>query len=676
MSNPLLAPHRFPRFDRIGASDLLPALEQVLAENERLIEAAARAPVCWDNLVRPLEAASDRLARVWGPVRHLHAVADNEALREAYGQGLTRLSAYYSRLGQHRGLYEAYRRLADSPEASRWTRAQQESVSQALRAFRLSGVELPEDRRQRLTEIDARLSDLSNRFSQNVMDATEAFAPQVALERLEGLPESVRARAVAEGQARQAAGPVLPLDGPTYQAVLTHARDRSLREEFFTAWNTRASDQGPDAGRFDNGPLMAEILALRHEKAALLGFSSWAERQLTERMADSVTTVTDFLQDLSTRSLPQARAELAELQAHGRDELGLDALEPWDVPYVAEQLRQQRFDVSQETLRPYFPAPRVVTGMFEIVRRLFGVTVEPMTGVPVWHPDVQLFRVCSGEQTLGYFYLDLYARRHKRGGAWMDGWIGRRRTAGGLQLPVAFLTCNFEAPVGDGPALLTHDEVTTLFHEFGHGLHHLLTRVDVADVAGINGVAWDAVELPSQFLENWCWQPEALALISAHHETGEALPADLLERMLAARNFQAAMMMVRQLEFALFDFDLHAGPPPADVHGVIETVRSRVAVLPQPPWHRFENGFGHIFAGGYAAGYYSYKWAEVLSADAFSRFEEEGIFSDAAGRDFLHHILERGGSEPPAELFRRFRGRDPEVSALLRHSGIDVGAAA
>lgn len=678
MNNPLLAPYKLPAFDRIRAADLLPALERVLAENERLIEAAASAPTSWDNVVAPLEAASDRLARVWGPIRHMHAVTDSESLRQAYSEALPRLSEYYSRLGHNRALFDAYRRLAAAPEAERWSTARQESVRHALRAFQLSGVDLPETEQERLRVIDARLSDLSNRFSRNIMDATDAFTLVATAEQLAGLPDSVRVRAEAEGEARGADGPLLLLDGPTYLAVLTHSTDRALRKQFYTAWNTRASDQGPHAKRYDNGPLMREILELRHEKATLLGYENWAERQLTERMADSVATVHGFLEDLTRHSQPQARRELDALVAYAHEELDMSEVEPWDLPYAAEQLRQQRFAVSQEELRPYFPAPRVVEGLFQVVQRLFDVSIGLLPGVSVWHPDVQVYEVSRAGQALGYFYLDLYARRHKRGGAWMDGFVGRRRTSGGVQLPIAFLTCNFAAPAGDQPALLTHDEVTTLFHEFGHGLHHLLTQVDVADVAGINGVAWDAVELPSQFLENWCWQPESLELISGHHETGEPLPATLLDRMLAARHFQSAMMMLRQLEFALFDFRLHEGPPPADIHQLIEGVRDDVAVVRQPDWNRFECGFGHIFAGGYAAGYYSYKWAEVLSADAFSRFEEEGVFSQQAGNDFLHVILERGGSEPPAELFRRFRGRDPDVAALLRHSGISPqdGAAA
>ena len=677
MTNPLLDPADLPPFDRIRPEHVEPALDRVLEENLALLETVATAPAAWDAVVTPLEEAGDRLARVWAPVRHLHAVADSEPLRRVYEAALPRLTDYGNRFGQHRGLYDAYRRLAGAPDFAEAEPARRAAVEHALRDFRLSGIELAPEAQARYREIRQRLSALSNRFSQNLLDATDAWSATVAVERLAGLPESVRERALEEGRRQGIDGAVIGLDGPTYLAVMTHADDRALRREVYEAWTTRASDRGPHGGRWDNTPLIEEILALRHEQAQLLGYGSWAERQLEGRMAGSPDEVLAFLRDLAGRSRPRAEQEFSELQEWARDALGLEALEAWDVAWASERLRQERYAVSQETLRPYFPVDRVLEGMFEIARRLFAVRVERAAGWPVWHEDVRAFEIRRGEELVGRFYLDLYARRHKRGGAWMDGCIGRRRTGDGVQVPVAFLTCNFAGPVGERPALLTHDEVTTLFHEFGHGLHHMLTRVDVADVAGINGVPWDAVELPSQFLENWCWQAEAIPLISGHWETGEPLPAELLERLLAARNFQSAMGMVRQLEFGLFDFRLHHEYDPergGRVQELLDAVRDEVAVVRPPAFNRFQNGFGHIFSGGYAAGYYSYKWAEVLSADAFARFEETGIFDAQTGAAFLEHVLERGGSEPPEVLFRRFRGRDPDVSALLRHSGIEDGA--
>jgi oligopeptidase A len=681
MSHPLLDDYALPPFDAIDPATVPEALDAALAENEREIEAVARraadGSVGWDDVVPPLEAASDRLARLWSPVRHLHSVADSEALRATYEDGLPKLTDYGTRYGQHRGLHAAWQALADAPDFATWPVERRTAVEHALRDFRRSGVALPEAERARYAEISQRLSELGNRYAQNLMDATDAWSVTVPEDRLAGLPDAVRERALGEARDAGQPGGLLRLDGPTYLAVLSHAEDASLRRTFYEAWSTRASAPGPDRQDWDNAPLIEEILALRHEQAQLLGHGSWAERQLEARMAETPETVLGFLHDLAERAVPQARAELDELRTWAREHLGMDTLEVWDVPFAAERLRHERYAVSQEQLRPWFPVDRVVSGLFDIVRRLFDVDVVEVHDWPTWHDDVRTFELRRDGEPVGRFYLDLYARRHKRGGAWMDGCLGRRRTESGVQVPVAFLTCNFGGPVGDGPACLTHDEVTTLFHEFGHGLHHMLTQVDVADVAGINGVPWDAVELPSQFLENWCWHPESLALISGHRDTGEPLPAELLERLLAARNFHSAMAMVRQLEFSLFDFRLHHEYDPDEsdqVRRVLDEVRDAVAVTKPPEWNRFENGFQHVFAGGYSAGYYSYKWAEVLSADAFSRFEENGIFDAQSGNAFLEHVLEKGGSEPPAELFRRFRGRDPDIAALLRHTGIVGGS--
>jgi oligopeptidase A len=683
-------PEGLPAFGSLDVDGVIPALEAQLEANLALLDRVADAPAAWEAVVEPLEEADDALARIWAPIRHLHAVADSDALRRVYDAGLPKLTDYGNRYGQHPGLYRAWRALAEAPGFQQAPAARRMAVEQALRDFRLSGIELEATAQARFREISQRLSELSNRFSQNLLDATDAWSLTVPAERLAGLPEGALEKAFAEARSREVGADgtaaVLTLDGPTYLAVMAHAEDRELRREIYEAWVTRASSLGERPRTWDNAPLIDEILALREEQARLLGFTSWAERQLEGRMARDADEVLGFLGDLAARSVPQARREFGELRDFAAAELGLEDLEAWDVGFASERLRLARFDVSQEALRPWFPVDRVIEGLFGIVARLFGIEVVERPGWPVWNESVRCFEVLRpGEdgavEIAGRFYLDLYARRHKRGGAWMDGCRGRRSTAAGVQVPVAFLTCNFSGPVeredgGTTPALLTHDEVTTLFHEFGHGIHHMLTRVDVADVAGINGVPWDAVELPSQFLENWCWHPEAVALISGHHETGAPLPDELLERLVAARNFQSAMAMVRQLEFALFDFRLHHGAlaaAPDRVRAVLEAVREDVAVVRPPAFNRFENGFGHIFSGGYSAGYYSYKWAEVLSADAFSRFEESGIFDAVAGRDFLECILERGGSEAPAELFRRFRGRDPEVAALLRHSDI-VGA--
>ena len=535
---------------------------------------------------------------------------------------------------------------------------------------------LPAEAQQRYGEIQARLSELASRFSNNVLDATQGWHKLVTDEaELAGLPASAQAAARQMAELKGKEGWLFTLDIPSYLPVMMYADSRALRAELYEAFTTRASDQGPNAGKWDNSAIMTELLTLRRELARLLGFANYAELSLATKMADKPEQVVDFLTDLAAKSLPQGKAELEEIRAFAAEQHGQDELAAWDLAYYAEKLKQHKFSVSDEQLRPYFPAGRVVKGLFEVVKRVFGMKVRERLGIDTWHPDVRFYDIFDADDELrGSFYLDLYAREHKQGGAWMDVCLGRRyRQDGSLQKPVAYLTCNFNGPVDGKPALFTHNEVVTLFHEFGHGIHHMLTRIDVAGVAGINGVAWDAVELPSQFLENWCWESEALAFISGHYETGEPLPADLLEKMLTARNFQAAMQMLRQLEFALFDFRLHQtfDPTRADqIPALLDEVRSQVAVMTPPAFNRFQHSFSHIFAGGYAAGYYSYKWAEVLSADAFSRFEEEGIFNPATGHSFLKNILEKGGSREPMELFRAFRGREPQVDALLRHSGI------
>ncbi|GED23740.1 oligopeptidase A [Halomonas halmophila] len=677
-TNPLLEAHSLPPFAEIQPEHVVPAVESLLAENRRAIDAlvarAEQEAPRWESLAAPLEALNDRLARAWSPVSHLNGTMNNPALRDAYEQSLGMLSDYTTWLGQHEGLFRAWQALKDGPGWAELDAGQRRTVDNALRDFRLAGVDLPVDKKQRYGEIQARLSSLSNTFSNQLLDATQSW--QLVLEddsRLGGLPRSARDTLAANAEAKGLTGYRITLDFPSFFPVMTHADDRELRREVYTAFVTRASETGPNAGDFDNAPVMAEILALRQELAELLGFATYADYSLATKMAESPQRVIGFLDDLAARAVPQAREEYDQLASFARDHLGLDEMAPWDVGYASEKLREARFAISDEQLRPYFPAPQVVDGLFKVVEKLYGVTFAEDHEAPRYHPDVRFFHIMEDGAPIAGFYLDLYAREGKRGGAWMDECRVRREEDGTLQLPVAYLTCNFTRPVGDAPALLTHDEVTTLFHEFGHGLHHMLTRQTVADISGINGVAWDAVELPSQFMENYCWEREGLDLIAGHVDTGEPLPQELFDKLLAARNFQSAMGMARQLELSLFDFRLHmesGAPSAADIQAMLDEVRDQVSVVPRVNFNRFQNGFGHIFAGGYAAGYYSYKWAEVLSADAWSAFEEAGIFDPETGRRFRTEILERGGSQDAAELFRAFRGREPSVEPLLRHSGI------
>ncbi|WP_257295049.1 oligopeptidase A [Endozoicomonas sp. YOMI1] len=676
MINPLLESSELPPFSKILPEHVKPAIESIIADNEKALAAllASGAALGWHSLQEPLDQLDDRLGQAWSPVGHMNAVVNSEALREAYNGCLPLLSEYATRLGQNRPLFEAYQSLADSAEFNQLDSAQQKVINDNLRDFRLAGVALEDDQKARYGEIKKQLSELTSQFSDNVLDATMAWSKLITDEsELAGLPESALAGAKQLAESKEKTGWLLNLDFPSYFPVMTYCDNRELRKEVYTAFSTRASDQGPNAGEFDNTENIRQILKLRHELARLLGFENYAEYSLATKMAESPDKVIEFLQDLAAKSKPQAEQELAELKTFAKAEYGVEDLEAWDVGYYGEKLRQQRYAISQEELRPWFPAEKAIAGMFDVVNRLYGIEFETVDNVDTWHKDVRFFNITRKGEVIGRFYLDLYAREHKRGGAWMDVCRSRWKQDGKLQLPVAYLTCNFTPPVGDKPALLTHDEVVTLFHEFGHGLHHMLTKVDYAAISGISGVAWDAVELPSQFMENWCWEKEGLAIISGHFETGEPLPEAMLNKLLAAKNFQSAMMMVRQLEFSLFDFKLHKEyRDNIDVQSVLDQVRQQVAVVIPPSFNRFQNSFSHIFAGGYAAGYYSYKWAEVLSADAFSRFEEEGIFNRETGESFLHEVLEKGGSAEPMELFINFRGRAPEIDALLRHSGIQT----
>ncbi len=675
--NPLLKMDGLPDFDRIRPEHVEPAIDAQLDYNRRRIETllAETDEYTWDSILQPLEDLDDRLNRVWSPVSHLHAVADDEALRAAYNACLSKLSDYATEMGQHRGLYEAYKTVAESDQYDQLSTAQQKIIDNALRDFRLSGIDLEGEARTRYREIQQQLSRLQTQFEENLLDATNAWHKHITDEdALRGLPASALSLLAQNARREGKDGWLLGLDFPSFLPIISYAADRELRREVYEAFVTRASDQGPHAGRWDNSEVMEQILALRHELAQLLGYATYAEYSLARKMAQTPAEVMDFLQDLAARSLPVAQEEFAELRRFAAETDGLTQLEAWDVAYYTEQMRHAKFELSQEDLRPYFPVEAVVDGLFTIANKLYGIRIQERSGVAVWHEDVRYYEIydADGKQCAG-FYLDLYARPQKRGGAWMDECIVRRRTESGIQLPVAYLTCNFTPPVSDQPALLTHQEVLTLFHEFGHGLHHMLTRVDYSAVAGINGVAWDAVELPSQFMENWCWEREALDLFARHYETGEPLPAELFARMQAARNYQSGMQMVRQLEFSLFDFRLHLEYNGHDRHAIqalLDEVRNEVAVIRPPAFNRFQHGFAHIFAGGYAAGYYSYKWAEVLSADAYSLFEEKGLFDAETGRAFLQSILEQGGSREPLDLFVEFRGREPSIDPLLRHAGI------
>lgn len=691
MTNPLLPQkiqqQTLPEFSKIKPEHVKPAVEQAIAACKATIASvlADNTEFSWQNLIAPMDETDDILAKLWSPVSHMNSVVNSDELRTAYESCLPLLSEYDTFFGQHQALYEAYHQLADSGEYQLLNTAQKKVIDNALRDFKLSGIALNAKDKKRYGEIATRLSELSSTFSNNVLDATHAFTVTINdKNELKGLPDSALEAAQAQAQNEEKQKTELTdsylftLDFPSYLPVMTYCDNRELREKMYRAFITRASDQGPNAGEFDNSAIMNELLALRHELAQLLDFENYSVKSLATKMASSTTEVLSFLENLAVKSQDQGQQDFDELKDFAKNEFNQNDLQAWDLAYYSEKLKQSRYSISDEELRPYFPEKKVVAGLFEVVHRLFGLTIKERTDIDVWHKDVKFYDIFDADnEQRGSFYLDLYARAKKRGGAWMDDCVGRRAlTDTKVQLPVAYLTCNFNSPVGDKPALFTHNEVVTLFHEFGHGIHHMLTQINASSVAGINGVPWDAVELPSQFLENWCWQPEALAFISGHFETGEPLPQAMLDKMLAARNFQSAMQMLRQLEFSIFDFTMHATYNPDStqnnkhIQTVLDQVRDKYAVIKAAEFNRFQHGFGHIFGGGYAAGYYSYKWAEVLSADAFSRFEEEGIFNPQTGRDFLTNILEKGGSEEPSMLFKAFRGREPDIAALLQHSGI------
>lgn len=676
MNNPLLKDYTLPPFALIKPKHVQPAIDQLIEQSKAALatQLADLKRLTWESLVTSIDHHNDQLAKAWSPVSHLNAVLNTDELRTAYNHCVANLTQLETEFGQNTALYQAYSQLANSAEFNTLTQAQRQAIKLALQSFHLSGVALPKDQKQRFSELSQRLSELSTQFANNVLDATQAWTLLITdAESLTGVTESALAIAAQAAAEKGKAGFLLTLDAPCVIAILTYADNRSLREKIYHAFNTRASDQGPQAGEFDNSALIAETLKLRHERARILGMNNAADVSLAPKMASSTEHVMTFLNDLVAKTKPQADIEFAELSAFARDQLQLERLQPWDIAYASEKLRQQRYAISVEELRPWFPIERVLAGLFAIAGKLFDISIEEVKGVDLWHKDAHFYRISRQGKEIASFYIDLFAREKKRGGAWMDVCRSRRKLTEGMQLPVAYLTCNFSPAVDGKPALLNHGEVTTLFHEFGHGLHHMLTQVEVLDVSGIAGVAWDAVELPSQFMENWCWQEESIQLISAHYETGEALPKAMLDKLLAAKNFQSAMALAQQLECALFDFRLHLEydpDNPCDPQDLINEVRQQIAVIKAPDYNRFQHSFSHIFAGGYSAGYYSYLWAEVLSADAFSLFEEEGIFDKATGDKFRAAILEKGGSDDAMNLFIEFRGREPSNEALLRNRGI------
>lgn len=665
-----------PNFSAIQATDIVAVITAAINDCKAAIEAVVeRQDASYAGVFLEIDEVDTQLSNLWSPVSHMNSVLSNDEWREAHDACLPLLSEYGTWVGQHEGLFKLYQTLSESDEFANLDMAQQKMITNTLRDFTLSGIALDAQKKTEYGKIQARLSELSSTFSNQVLDATMAFKKHITDEKmLAGLPDSAKAAAAQLASQNDLAGWLFTLDIPSYLPIMSYADNRELREEMYRAYVTRASETGPYGGEFDNTAIIEETLSLRTKIANLLGFEHYAQRSIATKMAESTDQVQSFLYDLARQSKPQAQADLAEVNAFAAEHYGRTELQAWDIGYYSEKLKQEKYAISDEQLRPYFPETHVVPGLFEVVSRLYGLKITERKDVDTWHSDVRFFDIVdSDDEYRGSFYLDLYARAKKRGGAWMDECrVKRRKVDGSLQHPVAYLTCNFSGPVDGKPACFTHDEVVTLFHEFGHGIHHMLTKIEVSGVSGINGVAWDAVELPSQFLENWCWQPEALQFISGHVDTGEPLPKALLDKMLAAKNFQSAMQMLRQIEFSLFDFTLHMQTESVDVQAFLNEVRKEISVLTPPEFNRFQNSFGHIFAGGYAAGYYSYKWAEVLSSDAFASFEENGIFDAKTGRRFLENILQMGGSKEPMALFVDFKGREPSVDALLRHSGIAV----
>jgi len=675
--NPLLNLSSLPQFELFHVEHIEPAVDQLLlecrTEIDRLVS-MTEAPT-WQSFIEPLEVIDNRFERIWGPIGHLDAVKNSDEWHEVYVKCLDKVTAYHTERGQNTALYTQFKELSESAEYERYNIAQKKVIEQALRSFRLSGIALPKEKQIEFQTISQQLSKLNSQFSHYVLKSTQAWFKQITDKtQLVGLPESAMDTLEQLAQQKGLEGWCVTLDFPSYLAIMTYADNRSLREEVYRAFITRASDQA-DNTEFDNSEHIKLIRSLRHQKAKLLGFEQYSEYSLVTKMAESTQQVLGFLRDLAVKSKPQAKQELDALKDFALKTLSITDVQAWDVTYISEKLKEQTLSLSQEKLRVYFPIESSLKGLFTITQRLFGVTIQIKEGISTWHPDVRFYELINeNKEIIGQFYLDLYARENKRGGAWMDTVATRWKSPDGcVQTPVAYLVCNFTPPIEGKPTCLTHNELTTLFHEFGHGLHHLMTQMLHLDISGISGVPWDAVELPSQFMENFCWERESLDLIASHVETGETLPGALFESLKASRGFLSAMMMLRQVEFALLDFEMHAFYDEQNVESInqlLTRIRNEVAVIQPPEYSRSMHSFSHIFAGGYAAGYFSYKWAEVLSADAFSLFEEMGILNPEIGAKFKNTILAAGGSVDPMVLFKAFRGREPNITALLRHSGI------
>lgn len=673
MNNPLLESRPLPAFDRIAPAHVLPALETVLKENKQAIASLCTGAAHIDILYK-LETLQDRLDTAWSPVSHLNAVMNNDEWRAVYNQALPLLTSYYTEIAQNKDLFAIYEKLKNSAEFSSYNKAQQQTILNAIRDFTLSGVNLPDDKKKTFAELSEKISAQQSKFSDNVLDATQAWDKLCTdAKELKGLPETALGLLASLAQQKNQEGYRITLDFPSYNAVMTYADNRDLRAQAYIAYVTRASELGQQADKLNNTPILVDVLRLREQQTHLLGYKHYADVSVIPKMAESANQVFDFLNELIVKARPAAEKELQELKQFAAEHCDIQDLKPWDLSYVSEKLKQKAYSISQEKIREYFPIDHVLSGLFSIVEKVFAIQVKESKRTPVWHNDVRFFDLYDGDNYLASFYLDLYARNGKRGGAWMGDCRSRRQLENGdWQRPIAYLTCNFNPPINGDTALLTHSEMVTLFHEFGHGLQHMLTTINVSAVAGINGVAWDAVELPSQFMENFCWTAEGLNILSQHYQSKETLPDALREKLLAARNFQAASGMMRQLEFSLFDFSVHATSVQngIDVQHIMDTVREKTSIIEAPKFNRFQNCFGHIFAGGYAAGYYSYKWAEVLSADAFSRFKEEGVFNPSTGKLFRDTVLALGGSEPAEKVFTLFRGRKPSPDALLKHYGL------
>ena len=675
MNNPLLSFDDLPLFDQIKPEHVAPAIELLLKESDAALESvtAPNFPARWADMACVLDVTTEKLGRAWGAVSHLNSVADTPVLRAAFNDALPKVTEFFTRLGADEGLYAKYKAI----DPASLNAEQIQAHKNAMRNFVLGGAELTGSDRERYAVIQERQAELGQKFSENALDATDAFAFFAQLDELDGVPDDVVQTALAAAKAEEKEGYKLTLKMPCYLPVMQFATSSALRERLYRAYVTRASDQADESSlKFDNSALIAEMLALRLEEAQLLGYRSFGELSVVPKMAESPEQVITFLRDLATKARPFAEKDLADLREFAAQHLGMTDPQSWDWPYISEKLKEARYAFSEQEVKQYFTAPKVLAGLFKIVENLFEVHIRE-DHAPVWHAGVKFYRLERAGQLVGQFYLDPSARKGKRGGAWMDDVRARwlRPDTHQLQTPVAHLVCNFAEGMGNKPALLTHDDVTTLFHEFGHGLHHLLTQVNERDVSGISGVEWDAVELPSQFMENFCWEWDVLRHMTAHVDTGEALPRALFDRMLAARNFQSGMQTLRQIEFSIFDMLLHTRHDPAlDLMPLLTEVREEISVLQPPTWSRTAHTFSHIFAGGYAAGYYSYKWAEVLSADAYAAFEEtagnDGAPNVETGRKYREAILEAGGSRPAIESFKAFRGRAPNLDALLRHQGM------